>query len=140
MDKILKVISPFYLLKVGDTFELSADGSEYTNVHNEELNETNDTNDEISARYTSKYSISTDYAKLLIEEGYLAPLEPEVPEKNNRFVNVFDEINTMLETYNEELDTLDDDYAEEPACLKVEKETVLRNMIKVLEHLNSLKK
>jgi hypothetical protein len=46
----------------------------------------------------------------------------------------------MLEEYNEELGNIDDDMADEPACLKVEKETVLRNMIKVLEHLNSLKK
>ena len=139
MSKILKVITPFYLLKVGDTFELSADGSEYTNVHNEELTETNDANDDISARFTSKYSISTDYANMLIEEGYLAPLEPQV-RKEERFVNLFDEINDMLEVYNEELGNLDEDYAEEPACLKVEKETVLRNMIKILEHLNSLKK
>lgn len=140
MNKILRVITPFYLLKVGDTFELSEDGTEYTNVHNEQLDETNESGNDISARFTSKYSISTDYANMLIEEGYLAPLKPTVPEKTEGFINVFDEINTMLETYHEELDSLDDDYAEEPACLKVEKETVLRNMIKVLEHLNSLKK
>ena len=140
MDKVLRVISPFYLLKVGDTFELSEDGSEYTNVHNEQLDETNEAGNDISASFTSKYTISTDYANMLIEEGYLAPLKPEVREKTEGFINVFDEIDTMLEAYNEELDNLDEDYAEEPACLKVEKETVLRNMIKILEHLNSLKK
>lgn len=138
MEKILKVIEPFYLLKAGDTFELSEDGKSYVNTHNEQLDETNASGDDISAKFTSTYSISTDYANMLIEEGYLAPLKPEVQDR--RFVNVFDEINTMLETYNEELGSLDDDYADEPACLKVEKETVLRNMIKALEHLNSLKK
>ena len=138
MSKILKVIKKFYLLEVGDTLELSQDGTEYTNVHNEELNETNDTGTDISARFTSTYSISTDYANMLIEEGYLAPYNE--PETQKNFVNVFDEIDTMLETYNEELDNLDEDFADEPACLKVEKETVLRNMIKVLNHLNSLKK
>lgn len=138
MSKILKVIKKFYLLEVGDTLELSEDGVEYTNVHNEELNESDEKGSDISARFTSTYSISTDYAKLLIEEGYLAPYDE--PETQKGFVNVFDEIDTMLETYNEELDNLDEDFADEPACLKVEKETVLRNMIKVLNHLNSLKK
>lgn len=138
MSKILKVIKKFYLLEVGDTLELSEDGLEYTNVHNEELNESDEKGSDISARFTSTYSISTDYAKLLIEEGYLAPYDE--PETQKGFVNVFDEIDTMLETYNEELDNLDEDFADEPACLKVEKETVLRNMIKVLNHLNSLKK
>lgn len=140
MDKILKVIKPFYSLELDDTFELSADGKEYTNVHNAELNETTEENNDVTARFTSTYSISTDYAKMLIEEGYLAPINFDVTEDKKDFVNVFDEIKDMLEVYNEELDNLDDDYAEEPACLKVEKETVLRNMIKVLEHLNSLKK
>ena len=138
MSKILKVIKKFYLLEVGDTLELSENGLEYTNIHNEELNESNESGSDISARFTSTYSISTDYAKLLIEEGYLAPYDE--PETQKGFVNVFDEIDTMLETYNEELDNLDEDFADEPACLKVEKETVLRNMIKVLNHLNSLKK
>lgn len=138
MSKILKVIKKFYLLEVGDTLELSEDGIEYTNVHNEELNESDEKGSDISARFTSTYSISTDYAKLLIEEGYLAPYDE--PETQKGFVNVFDEIDNMLETYNEELDNLDEDFADEPACLKVEKETVLRNMIKVLNHLNSLKK
>lgn len=138
MSKILKVIKKFYLLEVGDTLELSEDGVEYTNVHNEELNESDEKGSDISARFTSTYSISTDYAKLLIEEGYLAPYDE--PETQKGFVNVFDEIDNMLETYNEELDNLDEDFADEPACLKVEKETVLRNMIKVLNHLNSLKK
>lgn len=138
MSKILKVIKKFYLLEVGDTLELSEDGIEYTNVHNEELNESDEKGSDISARFTSTYSISTDYAKLLIEEGYLAPYDE--PETQKGFVNVFDEIDNMLDTYNEELDNLDEDFADEPACLKVEKETVLRNMIKVLNHLNSLKK
>lgn len=138
MSKILKVIKKFYLLEIGDTLELSENGLEYTNVHNEELSESDETGSDISARFTSTYSISTDYAKLLIEEGYLAPYDE--PEQTKSFVNVFDEIDTMLDTYNEELDNLDEDFADEPACLKVEKETVLRNMIKVLNHLNSLKK
>lgn len=138
MNNILKVIKPFYMLKTGDTLELNEDGF-FVNTRNEELNESNENNEDIQARYTQTYSISKDYAKLLIEEGYLAPVE-EKKEKEKTFVNVFDEISNMLEEYNEELGNIDDDMADEPACLKVEKETVLRNMIKILEHLNSLKK
>lgn len=136
MNNILKVIKPFYMLKAGDTLELNEDGF-FVNTRNEELNESNENNEDIQARYTQTYSISKDYAKLLIEEGYLAPVEEK---KEKTFVNVFDEISNMLEEYNEELGNIDDDMADEPACLKVEKETVLRNMIKILEHLNSLKK
>lgn len=136
MNNILKVIKPFYMLKAGDTLELNEDGF-FVNTRNEELNESNEDNEDIQARYTQTYSISKDYAKLLIEEGYLAPVEEK---KEKAFVNVFDEISNMLEEYNEELGNIDDDMADEPACLKVEKETVLRNMIKILEHLNSLKK
>jgi hypothetical protein len=61
-------------------------------------------------------------------------------EKNDKFVNVFDEIHDMLETYTEELSNIDEDMANQPACLKIEKETVLRNLINALSHLNSLKK
>lgn len=140
MSKILKVIKRFYLLDEGDTLEFDEATNSYKNVHNEELNESNDEGDDISAKFTSTYSISPDYAKLLIEDGYLAPYNEPKEKDTKNFVNVFDEIGSMLETYNEELDNLDEDFADEPACLKVEKETVLRNMIKVLNHLNSLKK
>lgn len=65
----------------------------------------------------------------------------EIEEKQNApFVNVFDEINTLMDTYQDELNKLDADMANMPACLKVEKETVLNNLITVLEHLNSLRK
>lgn len=123
-------------MEPGDTFELSEDGL-YTSTHNEERFESDDRNSTVSSRYTSNYSISQSYAEMLKEAGYLEEID-----NNNKsgFVNVFDEISNMIEAYKEELGNIDEDMANEPACLKIEKETVLRNLITMLEHLNSLKK
>ncbi len=135
MTKILKVIKPFYIMEAGDTFELSEDGSTYTSVYNEEHHESNDENSTITSSYSSTYKISTEYAKILVEKGYLEEVKEEKP-----FVNIFTEIQELLNTYNEDLNNLLTSKDDTPACLKVEQETVLRNMIKLLEHLNSLKK
>ena len=73
---------------------------------------------------------------MLLDNGYVE----EVDEKK-RFVNIFDEIDNKLSEYNEELYTLSNGYNDDtPQCLLVEKETVLRNMIKLLEYLKGLKK
>ena len=70
--------------------------------------------------------------------GYLE----EVNENENKtsFVNVFDEIDTLLEKYKKGMENLEEDMIGLPACVKVEKETVLSNLITLLEHLKSLKK
>ena len=135
MAKILRVVKPFFVMEVGDTFELSANGKEYVSEFNMERHESDSEDSTVSSRYSSNYTISTDYANMLIEEGYLSEVD-----KNTTFVNVFDEINNMLDTYKEELESLDEDMANMPACMKVEKQTVLHNLITALEHLNSLKK
>ena len=124
-------------MEEGDTFERTETGSYCSEVNNEftlansMFNESND----FKGKYNSKFEISEDYAKALVEIGNLA----EVQEKTD-FVNVFDEIEKLAKMYDEELDNIDKDFENSPACLKVEKETVLRNMLKVLEHLHSLKK
>lgn len=138
MSKILKVVKPFFVMEIGDTFELSQDGAGYTSAVNIQRHETDDTTSAVYSSYTSNYTISLDYAKMLVADGYLA--EVRTPEKAAPFVNIFDEIDTMLEAYKEDLENLDEEMANEPACLKIEKETVLRNLITALEHLNSLKK
>lgn len=135
MSRILKVIKPFFVMEVGDTFELSANGKEYVSEFNMERHESDSEDSTVSSRYSSNYTISADYAKMLIEEGYLSEVD-----KPTAFVNVFDEINNMLDTYKEDLANLDEDMANMPACMKVEKQTVLHNLITALEHLNSLKK
>ncbi len=136
MTKILKVIKPFFVMENGDTFEYNADTDQYESVYNEEHNSSNEDNSTVVSSYNSVYRISKEYAKMLLDNGYVE----EVDEKK-RFVNIFDEIDNKLSEYNNELYTLKTNADENtPQCLLVEKETVLRNMIKLLEYLKGLKK
>lgn len=136
MTKILKVIKPFFVMENGDTFEYNADTDQYESVYNEEHNSSNEDNSTVVSSYNSVYRISKEYAKMLLDNGYVE----EVDEKK-RFVNIFDEIDNKLPEYNNELYTLKTKADENtPQCLLVEKETVLRNMIKLLEYLKGLKK
>lgn len=136
MTKILKVIKPFFVMENGDTFEYNADTDQYESVYNEEHNSSNEDNSTVVSSYNSVYRISKEYAKMLLNNGYVE----EVDDKK-RFVNIFDEINNKLSEYNNELCVLKSKADEDtPQCLLVEKETVLRNMIKLLEYLKGLKK
>ena len=136
MTKILKVIKPFFVMENGDTFEYNADTDQYESVYNEEHNSSNEDNSTVVSSYNSVYRISKEYAKMLLDNGYVE----EVDDKK-KFVNIFDEINNKLSEYNNELCNLKSKADENtPQCLLVEKETVLRNMIKLLEYLKGLKK
>ena len=136
MTKILKVIKPFFVMENGDTFEYNADTDQYESVYNEEHNSSNEDNSTVVSSYNSVYRISKEYAKMLLDNGYVE----EVDDKK-RFVNIFDKINSKLSEYNNELCALKSKADENtPQCLLVEKETVLRNMIKLLEYLKGLKK
>lgn len=136
MTKILKVIKPFFVMENGDTFEYNADTDQYESVYNEEHNSSNEDNSTVVSSYNSVYRISKEYAKMLLDNGYVE----EVDEKK-RFVNIFDEIDNKLSEYNNELYALKTKADQNtPQCLLVEKETVLRNMIKLLEYLKGLKK
>ena len=136
MTKILKVIKPFFVMEDGDTFEYNADTDQYESVYNEEHNSSNEDKSTVVSSYNSVYRISKEYAKMLLDNGYV-----EEVDKKARFVNIFDEIDNKLSEYNNELYTLKTKADENtPQCLLVEKETVLRNMIKLLEYLKGLKK
>lgn len=139
MTKILKVVKPFFVMEIGDTFEYDNDTNQYKSVYNVENNSSNDNNSTVMSSYNSVYTISIEYAKVLIGQGYLEQVDENSAE-SKKFVNVFDEISNLISVYNKDLaDVLRSD-DNTPQCLKVERETVLRNMIKLLEHLNSLKK
>lgn len=136
MTKILKVVKPFFVMEEGDTFEYNEETAQYESVYNEEHNSSNEDNSTVVSSYNSVYRISKEYAKMLLDNGYVE----EVDEKK-RFVNIFDEIDNKLSEYNNELYALKTKTDENtPQCLIVEKETVLRNMIKLLEYLKGLKK
>lgn len=130
MTKSLKVIKPLLSLSIGDTLELSKDGKFYVFEYKDHYDESN-------YMFSTTCSFSIEYANELIKEGYLTNY---TFAENKPFINVFDVITNLLKTYQGQLDEVlqkDGDY---PMCLKVEKQTVLSNMIKLLMHLNSFKK
>lgn len=132
----LRVINPFFTLALGDILEPTQDGENYTADHNEEFGRDSVDGGTYKSSLKSTITISKDYAKELISDGYLE----EVKDDKSKFVNIFDEIDSMLQAYKLELDNVNKDNAEVPMCLKVEKTTVLSNLIKALTHLKNLKK
>lgn len=139
MAKTLRVIDPFFVMELGDTFEFDAESKMYVSEHKEDFYKLDsDSVDEINSSYNSEFRISTDYAKALLDEGYLEEVNEE--ETKTKFVNIFDEIDSLLTKYRNGLATVDKDTAGLPACVKVERESVLTNLCTLLEHLKSLKK
>jgi hypothetical protein len=138
MTKTLRVIDPFFVMELGDLFEYDEDSKMYASIHKEEFYKMDgESVDEVKSSYNSEFKISPEYAQTLIDEGFLE----EVPEKERgTFVNIFDEIDNLLNKYKDGLKTVENDTAGYPTCVKVERETVLTNMITLLEHLKSLKK
>ena len=133
MAKTLKVIVPFMGLEEGDIFEF--DGKFYVAQQNEDQLEHDGDIDTFKASFNARCTLSESYAESLIEQGYLANVEDKA--EKTQFVNVFDEIDNLIEKYNDALSGIDDNT---PPALKVEQITVYSNMIKVLEHLKSLRK
>jgi len=140
MAKILRVIDPFLVMEIGDTFEYNEESGMYVYQRKEEYYE-NDANSikEVKSIFSTDFQISTEYAKSLIKDGYLEEAS-ELTDKTTPFVNIFDEIDTLLDTYTTQLNSIDKDLKDIPACVKVERQTVLQNMITLLKHLKSLKK
>lgn len=136
MTNKLRVIEPFYNLETGDELELSKDGNSYVFEVSESNASTSDNGSTNNASFSAKFTISMDYAKQLVKDGYLE----EEAEREPDFKNIFTEIDNLISTYGIELKNIDNEFANQPACLKVEKQTVLNNMIKVLSHLRGLKK
>lgn len=137
MSKTLKVITPILTLGIGDILELSEDENMYEFKQEEKFSQ--DSADGVSSCesiFTASLKLSVDHAKKLVEEGFLE----EESNLQDKFVNVFDEIDALLNEYKKDLNEVDKDKENVPACLRVEKATVLNNLIKVLTHLKNLKK
>lgn len=137
MSKILRVIEPFIGADVDDTFVLSDDSKYYVAERNEEFRTAKDSG-EIASIFNSTFKISPEWAKQLVEDGFL--VEVEDSKQKASFVNVFDEIENLLKKYTYELHNLQKDMADAPECLKVERTTVLINIVNVLNHLKALRK
>ena len=141
MAKILKVTKPFFVMEIGDTFEYDVNTKQYKSVYNIEHNGSDEKNTTVVSTYNSVYTISEEYAKMLIENGYLEEsyIDTEL-EKPTQFVNIFNEIDKLISEYSKDLDGIDNEYKDMPECLKVEKVTVIKNLLKLLTYLKSLKK
>lgn len=135
MNKTLIVAKPYAWMEPGEKFTLSDNGTMYTNTRVDEYSNT-DKDSDISSRVETSYSISTDAASKLMKAGILTDNDTQ----KSAFVNVFDTMDDMIHTYQDDLDNIDEDMKNAPACLKIEKETVLRNLIKTVSYLRSLKK
>ena len=141
MAKILKVTKPFFVMEIGDTFEYDANTKQYKSVYNIEHNGSDEKNTTVVSTYNSVYTISEDYAKMLIDNGYLEESYIDTEsEKPTQFVNIFNEIDRLISEYSKDLDGIDNEYKDMPECLKVEKVTVIKNLLKLLTYLKSLKK
>lgn len=137
MKKTLRVIEPFFVMDTGDTFEYNEDTKMYVSKHSEDFYKTHKGSvDEIKSSYNSEFQISAEYADELIKEGYLEVVNTEAKQ----FVNIFDEIDNLLNKYKQEIQNIDEDMATLPSCVKVEREAVLTNLVTLLEHLKGLKK
>lgn len=133
MEKYLKITEDFGVFSEGDIFERNENG-DYVYEDSFENGDLDD--NKISMKQHTKIVLSKNLAKKFIQHSVLE----EVKNNNTSFVNVFDEINKLREIYVKDLANIDDDMKNAPMCLQVEKNTVLSNMIKVLDHLYSLKK
>lgn len=137
MAKTLRVIDSFFVMEVGDTLEYDEKSGMYVAEHNEEFHKSDDSNSEVKSTYNSNFAISESYAKELIMDGYL---EEVTTDNKSTFVNIFDEIDRLIAKYTDEFKNIDEDMATLPECLKVERVTVLNNLLSLLDHLKGLKK
>ena len=85
MAKVLRVINPFFVMELGDTFEYSEDSKMYVSKHKEEFYKMDsDKLNDIKSSYNSEFQISTEYAQSLIEEGYLEEASEKEKAENSR--------------------------------------------------------
>ena len=131
----LKLVKPLYYMEAGSIFEFK-DGKYVCEIKNVDDTITDDGTD-TSVEFSQRMSISEESAKNLIKSGFLKELGPG---EDSDFMNVFEQIDKMLTMYETELNNLDDDYEGSPVCMKVEKETVLKNLVKALTYLKNLKR
>ena len=135
MTKTLKVIDPFLRLDLGDVFERNEDG-DYVATVREDFTNSSDNGAVFTTKYHADFTISKDYAEQMVKDGYLE--EVATNEQSKSFVNIFDEIDTLINKYKSESSAVKT--ADLHPAVKRESEVVYTNLLTVLEHLKSLKK
>lgn len=141
MTKELQVVESFLNLEPGDILTLSEDGAYYEHSVAESFGG-DEQKTGFKSSFNSSTKISLGYAKELLKNEFVVELMKKTSynEESKPFVNVFVEIDNLLDKYTKEYNSLDETYKESPACLKVEASTVLSNLIEVLTYLKELKK
>lgn len=135
--KNLKVNRSFSVLDKGDILVPVNNGEDYEIECSEDYTDHCE-GQEYKASFNSKFSISKSYAEELIKRGILSTVEEN--KRENDFKNVFEEIDNLINEYTKTLNNIDKDCEDCPECVKLEKTTVLKNCITVLNYLKSLKK
>jgi hypothetical protein len=133
MTNKLIVVKPFFVMEEGDIMERTENGT-YVSSYDSAYS-ASDTDEDVASRYSSVFEISESYARALLNDGVL---KEDKDEKN--FVNIFTELDSLEKQYVNDLNNLEADTKGLPACLKVERETTVRNLLKLVSHLKSLKK
>lgn len=136
MSNTLKVIKPFGSLSAGDILELNKDSNNYEYSHRDKFAKIGKNGENYDSSVSFTVEISPAFAKALIDEGCLKSIDADKQE----FVNVFDEIDRLLNVYTEELKAVDKTMHDCPECVKLERTTVLNNLITLLTYLKKLKK
>lgn len=148
MEKVLKVIKPIriafgsddiYYISVGDELVRNTDGSYSHNVSskNEQFYE----NQSHVTEFESSMKLDNEYIQDLIKSGYLAEDTP-VQVKNEckcNYSKLYNKIDELLAQYAKDIENIDKDLKDYPECCKLEKRTVLLNLINLLTELKSYK-
>lgn len=140
MENDLKVIQPFYPMDLNDVFKYDEKSNTYVSNYGE--------SDDKSS-YTMKCTLSLGYAKKLVKDGFLKELkninklelckdcsdnsEARAQYYQKKYVDLRQEIDTLHTKYVKAIANPNND--NEPKCLQVEQETVLKNLEKVTRHL-----
>lgn len=147
MTKLLKVTSPIWDLEIGDTFTFDENTKTYTAKDESSYAESGDCGS-MTFTHSAQCTISEDMAKSLIEDGFVAEFPGtkdntkavSANKDDKKFVNVFNVMDDLRSTYNNDLTHIDATCADCPECLKVERITVLKNLISLIDYLKTFKK
>ena len=135
MDKVLKVKKSFLGTDVNDIFEYDKENNTYELNKNHTYSQVEDGNP-YTVKSSYEVSLSADNINDLINKGYLVPVKDD---NKKVYVNIFDKIDELINLYISDLKNIDEDMKNAPACLKIEKQTVLENLVQTLESLKQYK-
>lgn len=122
MKNDLKVIKPFEFLSVGDILKYNKENDNYV--------------------YRNKYCTymaNIEYAITLVKNGYLKEVDNSIPTYEDiaklyidKYNALYEEISTYHTKYVKALENPNNN--DQPKCLQVEQETVLKNLEKITKH------